>query len=240
MFLFWNKTQFYLDALPDNQELAQHVDWLCWRRDLQKIRRRHRLAPPPTDISRGEKRVKDYWRPEDSGREPRGGPGAAGRASRSSFHRRRSAQRSSGSAANSEEGRGCQFLGPRLRGVGVASAVGMLVRKDAGRFAVSGQGCGVCACVRVRVCVCVCVSEWERGVLFREREEGGWATRRCWRPRRSWARDWEHHWSGRRAAQDLLGEPSQCEHGVCHRSCPEDATFAVCSKLEQGFSWEFL
>ena len=38
----------------------------------------------------------------------------------------------------------------------MASAVGMLVRKDAGRFAVSGQGCGVCACVRVRVCVCVC------------------------------------------------------------------------------------
>ena len=169
MFLFWNKTQFYLDALPDNQELAQHVDWLCWRRDLQKIRRRHRLAPPPTDISRGETRGKDYCRPEDSGREPRVGPGAAGRASRSSYHRRRSAQRSSGSAANSEEGRGCQFLGPRLRGVGVASAVGMLVRKDAGRFAVSGQGCGVCACVRVRVCVCVC--EWvrERGAVQRER-----------------------------------------------------------------------
>jgi len=54
----------------------------------------------------------------------------------------------------------------------VASAVWMLVRKDAGRFSVSSQGCGV----RVCVCVCVYVCVWEgvreRGAVQREREGG--------------------------------------------------------------------
>lgn len=51
---------------------------------------------------------------------------------------------------NLEEGCCCQFLRPLLRGVGVASAVWMLVRKDAGCFLVRSQGCGVCVCARER------------------------------------------------------------------------------------------
>ena len=166
MLLFWNKTQFYLDALPDNQELAQYVDWLCWRQDLQKIRRLHRLAPPTTDVSRGEKRVKDYWRIEERGGSPEEAQERQASPPSAAFISSAAHGGALSAAVNLEEGRCCcQFLGPRLRGVGVASAVWMLVRKDAERFSVSSQGCGVW--------VCVCVRERER-----EGRGGGRETKR--------------------------------------------------------------
>ncbi|VFV31355.1 Hypothetical predicted protein, partial [Lynx pardinus] len=81
----------------------------------------------------------------------------------------------------------------------------------------------------VSVCVCVCMRQRERKRV-RERKEG--------EP----LRDPEvlKTQTARRATHDLLGEPSKCEHGVCRRSCPQDATSVIYSKLEQGYSWEFL
>lgn len=53
----------------------------------------------------------------------------------------------------------------------MASAVWMLVRKDAGRFSGSSQGCGVCVFVCVRVRGREGERERERG---RERESKSW------------------------------------------------------------------
>ena len=239
MLLFWNKAQFYLDALPDNQELAQYVDWLCWRRDLRKIRRLHRLAPPPRwHLQRGEKGeglLKNRRDGEGAPRRPwssrpRLQVQLSSAAQRAAELRAPLRIRRRDAAANFWD-HGCEgWAWPRQ--------CECLLEKMLGAFHWAVRAV---VCVFVCVCVCVCVSEWvrERGAVQREKE-GDWATQRCWRPRQSWARDWEQHWSRRRATQDLLGEPSKCEHGVCHGSCRQDATFAVYSKLEQGFSWEFL
>lgn len=103
--------------------------------DLQKIRRLHRLVPSPTHTSSWEKRVKDYWKIEEKGGSPK-----------------ETQEREAAPLGAAElrallcvwkEGCCCQFRGPLLRGVGVASAVWLLVRKDAECFSVRSQG-GVC------------------------------------------------------------------------------------------------
>lgn len=106
--------------------------------------------PPPTSPEgrKGLRIIEESSRGEGAPRRP----GSCRPRLQVRLSSQRSARGALSAAVDLEDGCGCQFLGPRRRGVGVASAVWMLVRKDAGRFSGSSQGCGVCVfvCVRVR------------------------------------------------------------------------------------------
>lgn len=78
--------QFYLDTLPGNQEIAQYVGWHCQIQDLRKIRRLCRLAASPTPKAGRAQNGLRLIENRGEGKEPPRRPGAAGSASKSSFH----------------------------------------------------------------------------------------------------------------------------------------------------------